>query len=67
MTDHTRTEKIGGDSINFCGHPSRAENRYDNYHAIYIYISQGHTFIELPIQLHFILLQKELKHINLIT
>ena len=30
MTDHTRTEKIGGDSIDFCGHPSRAGNRYDN-------------------------------------
>ena len=29
MTDHTRTEKIGGDSIYFCSHPSRAENRYD--------------------------------------
>ena len=30
VTDHTRTEKIGGDSIfMFCGHPSRAENRYD--------------------------------------
>ena len=30
MTDHIRTEKIGGDSILFCGHPSRAENRYDS-------------------------------------
>ena len=30
MTDHTRIEKIGGDSINFCGHPSQARNRYDN-------------------------------------
>ena len=30
MTDHTRTEKIGGDSIYFCGHPSLAGNRYDN-------------------------------------
>ena len=30
MTDHTRTENIGGDSILFCGHPSRAGNRYDN-------------------------------------
>ena len=30
MTDHTRTEKIGGDSINFYGHPSRAGNRYDS-------------------------------------
>ena len=30
MTDHTRTEKIGGDSIYFCGLPSRAGNRYDN-------------------------------------
>ena len=29
MTDHTRTEKIGGDSIYFCGLPSRAGNRYD--------------------------------------
>ena len=29
MTDHTRTEKIDGDSICFCGHPSRAGNRYD--------------------------------------
>ena len=29
MTDHTRTEKIGGDSIYFLGHPSRVENRYD--------------------------------------
>ena len=31
MTDHTRTEKIGGDFIYFYGHPSRAENRYDMY------------------------------------
>ena len=30
MTDHTRTEKIGGDSINFYDHPSRAGNRYDS-------------------------------------
>ena len=30
MTDHTRTEKIGGDSIYFWGHPSRAGTRYDN-------------------------------------
>ena len=29
MTDHTRTEKIGGDSIYFCGHSCRARNRYD--------------------------------------
>ena len=29
MTNHTHTEKIGGDSINFCGHPSQAKNRYD--------------------------------------
>ena len=33
MTDHTCTEKIGGHSINFCGHPSRAENRYDTRDA----------------------------------
>ena len=32
VTDHTRTEKIGGDSINFCGLPSRAGNRYDIIH-----------------------------------
>ena len=30
MTDHTRTEKIGGNSIYFCGHSSRAGNRYDS-------------------------------------
>ena len=30
MTDHTCTEKIDGDSIYFCGHPSRAKNRYDS-------------------------------------
>ena len=30
MIDHTRTEKIGDDSIYFCDHPSRARNRYDN-------------------------------------
>ena len=30
MTDHTCTEKIDGDSIYFCGHPSRAGNRYDS-------------------------------------
>ena len=30
MTDHTRTKKIGGDSIYFCGHPSRTGNRYDS-------------------------------------
>ena len=33
MTDHTRTEKISGDSIHFCGHPSRARNRYDIPHS----------------------------------
>ena len=31
MTDHTRTEKIGVDSILFCSHPSLAENRYDKH------------------------------------
>ena len=31
MTDHTRIEKIGGDSIYFCGHPSLAGNCYDSY------------------------------------
>ena len=35
MTDHTYTEKIGGDSINFCGLPSRAGNRYDKNHHVY--------------------------------
>ena len=30
VINHTRTEKIGGDSIYFCGHPSRAGNRYDS-------------------------------------
>ena len=30
MIDHIRTEKIGGDSIYFCGHPSQAGNRYDS-------------------------------------
>ena len=30
MTDHTRIEKIGGDSIHFCGQTSRAGNRYDS-------------------------------------
>ena len=29
MTDHTCTKKIGGDSIYFCGHQSRAGNRFD--------------------------------------
>ena len=29
VTDHTHAEKIGGDSINFYGHPSWAGNRYD--------------------------------------
>ena len=32
MTDHTHTENIGGDSIYFFGHPSRARNHY-NYLA----------------------------------
>ena len=31
MADHTRTEKIDGDSIYFGGHPSRVENRYDSH------------------------------------
>ena len=31
MIDYTRTEKIGGDSIYFCGHPNRVGNRYDKY------------------------------------
>ena len=31
VTDHTRTEKIGGDSIYFYDHPSQAGNRYDRY------------------------------------
>ena len=30
MTDHNRTEKIDVDFIYFCGHPSRARNRYDS-------------------------------------
>ena len=30
MTDHTRTEKIGGDSNYFCDHPSRVGNCYDS-------------------------------------
>ena len=30
VTDHTRTEKIGGDFILFCGHPSLAGNRYNS-------------------------------------
>ena len=30
MTDHTRIEKIGGNSICFSSHPSRAKNRYDS-------------------------------------
>ena len=30
MTEHTCTEKIGGDSIDFCGLPSRAGNCYDS-------------------------------------
>ena len=30
MTNHTRTEKIGGDYILFYGHPSLAGNRYDS-------------------------------------
>ena len=34
MIDHTRTEKIDGDSIYFCGHPSLARNRYDTAHFI---------------------------------
>ena len=34
MTDHTRTEKIGGNSICFSGHPSQTGNRYDNIHNI---------------------------------
>ena len=29
VTDHTRTEKIGGDFIYLCCHPNRAGNRYD--------------------------------------
>ena len=33
MTDHTCIEKIGGDSIYFCGHQSRAGNHYDIDHA----------------------------------
>ena len=31
MTNHTRTKNIGGDSIYFCAHPSRAKNRYDSH------------------------------------
>ena len=33
MIDHTGTEKIGGDSILFCGHPGRAGNCYDNHNS----------------------------------
>ena len=40
MTNHTRPEKIGGDSINFCGHPSRAKNRYDTE---YVAITEAAT------------------------
>ena len=38
MTDHTRTEKIDGDSIHFCGHPSRAGNRYHRHSFIFMVI-----------------------------
>ena len=31
MADHTRAEKIGGDSIYFCGHPSRKGNFFKHY------------------------------------
>ena len=36
MTDHTRTEKIGGDSNYFCDHPCRAGNRYDSQYFLKI-------------------------------
>ena len=34
VTNHTRTEKIGGDSILFFGHPSRVGNRYDRWQGM---------------------------------
>ena len=50
MTDHTRTEKIDGDSINFCVHPSQAENRYDICHFISSHnsIAMHFVLVELP-------------------
>ena len=38
MTDHTRIEKIDGDFSNFCGHPSRAGNRYDKWASMRFHV-----------------------------
>ena len=47
MTDHTRAEKIGGDSIYFYGHLSRAKNRYDNYLDKTIKYQPIHTYTNI--------------------
>ena len=38
MTNHNRIEKIDGDSIYFCGHPSRAKNRYDSLATPFVFV-----------------------------
>ena len=53
MADHTRTENIGGDSINFCGHPCRAENRYDTYFGMNKAILRVYIFIHAYVRFHF--------------
>ena len=40
MTDHTRTEKIGDDSIHFRRHPNRAENSYDIVHVQFLFVAR---------------------------
>ena len=49
MANHTRTEKIGGNSICFCGHPSRAKNRYDtdNRHQELEFEIGDHVFLKM--------------------
>ena len=51
VADHTCTEKIGGDSIYFCGHPSRTRNRLWHSSSIsnlYAF-SQSTKYLEWPI------------------
>ena len=59
MTDHTRTEKIGGDFIYFCDHPSRAENRNDYDDPVV-----GATSFRVRISIRLITLQQRVEHVD---
>ena len=59
VTDHTRTEKIGGDSFSFCGLPSRAGNRYDNVQYLFNIIASLVNVVGVSAKPHDILRDKQ--------